>query len=62
MGIADSQDARRDDQRVTRRQKKARIYIESQAGEDKDEAPGSLNSNVPVFVEPAATEDDEEGE
>ena len=62
MGIADSQDARRDDQRVTRRQRKAQIYIEYQAGEDKDEAPGSLNTNVPVFVEPAATEDDEEGE
>ena len=62
MGIANSQDARKEDQRVERKQKCAQKYIESQAGEDKDEAPGSLNSNVPVFVEPAATEDDEEGE
>ena len=59
MGIANSQDARRDDQRVEKKRKRARRYIESQAGEE--EGPGSLNSNVPVMLEPAATEDGEEG-
>ena len=59
MGIANSQDARKEDQRVERKQKCAQKYIESQACEDEDEGLGSINSNVTVFMEPAATEDGE---
>jgi len=37
MGIANSQDARKDDQRVEKRQNYAQRYIESQACEDGEE-------------------------
>ena len=62
MGIANSQDAIKYDQRVEKKQRRARRFIESQAGEE-DEGPGSLNSKVSVvMLEPAATEEGEEGE
>ena len=58
MGIANSQDAIKDDQRVEKKRKRARRFAESQAGDagvEDDEPPGSLNSDVPVMLEPAAT-------